>query len=303
MKLNEFWVQLFGSDDSNKEFEQLNKWKSDGELNAHKLQEMVALNKESSQLQSYKAFDMEAALAASMSTIDSETVADEPKTKSSFPSYVYWLVGLLILTIAGISYSVFSNSSKTDIQYASNDQIYSKKDGSEFVIKSGSMLETDEGANHYSLQGEAYFDVEKQEKPLTIDTKHGTIKVLGTSFNVLTSEDLTEIFMFSGVIEFTDLSGSTTKVSKGQYMLTEDSATKVLSDKSSQLFSYWRTETLEYQDADLSNVLDDLNRLYSQNMNSSAKAYQGIRITANFKNSNFEEIISELEVITRLELK
>ena len=298
MKLNEFWVQLFGSEDSKLELEQLDKWKIDGELNANKLQEMVALNKESNHLNSYKTYDVEAAFANTMSNIDSE-----PTQKTIFPTYLFIIIGILLLTIAGISYNMFTSQNENPVQIATTFETYSKTDGSEFVIKTGSLFESNESANQYKLIGEAFFDIEKQSNPLLIETAHGMIKVIGTSFNVLTSDEYTEIYMFDGIIEFTDSKGVKTSVKKGQRIISNNTQNILTEDISSQVYTYWRTEVLNYNDIPLSNVLGDLNRLYDQSYNNSSTEYNGVNITANFYQSSLEEIITELEVITKLELK
>ncbi len=51
-----------------------------------------------------------------------------------------------------------------------------------------------------SLEGEAYFRVERSESPFIISTKYGEVVVLGTEFNLRAREGILEVAVMSGTV-------------------------------------------------------------------------------------------------------
>lgn len=55
------------------------------------------------------------------------------------------------------------------------------------------------------LEGEAFFEVSKNKGPFIVNTDLGQVKVLGTSFNVVSRDDFFEIVCYTGTVEVTHL--------------------------------------------------------------------------------------------------
>ena len=297
MKLNAFFVQLFGSDRSKEDFQQLSTWKKEGEVNAQQIQEMLLINAQTAELKDYKAFDVDAALSATMSQID--IPSDNSK------SWKYWMtlsVAILALAIAYLLYQSFSPSTYTPKTYIANSEIIKESllDGSKIVLNHATSLTYDKVENEMYLNGQAGFEITKQNKPLTIETKAGKITVLGTSFNVISTEELTEIYMYSGTINFVANSGMSYTLKGGEGIICDSDGINTFTSDNRNVYNYWQNGQLVYKNTDLTNVLEDLERLYKKDFSAYKAKAKGLMITANFTDNSLDEILAELAVITGL---
>jgi len=79
-------------------------------------------------------------------------------------------------------------------------------DDSKIQINAGSSISYDEknwsNERSLSLSGEAYFEVEKGQK-FSVQTEHGTVSVLGTSFNIYSRPDGFRVQCTSGKVQVT----------------------------------------------------------------------------------------------------
>lgn len=298
MKLSEFLVQVFGSERSNNEFEQLGTWKEEGELNAKHLKEMSLLNSVSSDLKDYQSFDVEAALNKTIPQLNTSINKTNAYTSTNSKKYIFILIGLLFLSLASIlTYNYFG---QTEMTYIASNSVEENQldDGTVFLLNEKASLTFDERKNQMNLNGEAYFDVTKQEKPLYIGTSMGDIKVLGTSFNVISKDDYTEIYMYSGTISFTNKSDETITISENEGLKVSNGGMQKFESLNKQVFSYWLNRELFYKNAPLTNVLDDLERLFNKDYAELKSQAQDLTVTASFKDNSLDEITQELQVIT-----
>lgn len=116
------------------------------------------------------------------------------------------------------------------------------------------------------LSGEAFFDIEPDRvNPFIIDAGKAKVKVLGTSFNVITSnpDSAVEVFVKSGQVMLSDNSGNETLLLDPGYVGTIDSK---ISDKSLNKdpnYLAWNTGMLIYDGQTLDIVFRDLKRVYN----------------------------------------
>lgn len=103
------------------------------------------------------------------------------------------------------------------IPYGSRSQII-LPDGTDIWLNSGSRIKYDNGFGRHNrnifLEGEAYFDVSRDEKlPFIVNTSEITIKVLGTAFNVKAypDEDVVETTVERGIVQVKSDARSTGK--------------------------------------------------------------------------------------------
>ncbi len=291
MKLSEFLVQVFGSERSKGEFEQLSDWKEEGALNAKHLKEMSSLNFLANDLKDYQSFDVEAALNKTLSKIE------EPAPKKNNRYFIVAFALLLLAAAVIFSYNYFKNTPITHVADAEKIEVR-LEDGTMFNLNEHSTLVFDEETNHMSLKGEAFFDVAKQETPLVINTSMGDITVLGTSFNVHSADGFTEIYMFSGIIQYETTENEIHRLEQNEGLRIDSEGLTTFESDNKQLFSYWLDEELIYKNTPLTNVLHDLERLFNKDYSKLKSQSNDLFVTANFKNNSLEEILEELQVIT-----
>lgn len=302
MNINDFLVKLFGSSNSQEEFEQIEHWKNEGLDNARSLQEMLHINKQTEDLKGYKSFNVEAALLNNMNQLEEESKVDSKKSSNtnSIKRPILIIASILFLSIVGY-FTYTSLSIEEAVFYAETPGTEIIENGSEIHLNEGSFYTYKSTNNFLKLTGEAQFDVSKQDKPFNIETAHGTITVLGTKFNVKTSTDETSIYMHEGVIEF-NKEGEKIQLSKGQFL--KINGEQILStDMNAQVISYWMNEKLDYKNVALTNVLDDINRLYNKSLKAQNVNSDEIFITSSFDGNSLEEIILILETISNVTIE
>ncbi|MEO0558627.1 MAG: FecR domain-containing protein [Bacteroidota bacterium] len=132
-------------------------------------------------------------------------------------------------------------------------------DGSTIVLRPHSRLTRTDGAGRqYQLEGEAYFAVARDEvNPFSVETATGSIRVLGTEFNVSTWSARTSVFVAEGRVE---LASGTDAVEltageaawAGPEGLRQDSAVVA------EAYLDWRTERLVFDRQPARQVADEL---------------------------------------------
>jgi ferric-dicitrate binding protein FerR (iron transport regulator) len=116
------------------------------------------------------------------------------------------------------------------------------------------------------LNGEAFFEIAPdREKPFTIDAGKAKVKVIGTSFNVITNNDnlAVEVFVNTGQVMLSDITGNQNLVLDPGYIGTMDS--KVSEKKLNENPNYmaWKTGRLVYTGQRLEVAFKDLKRVYN----------------------------------------
>lgn len=132
-----------------------------------------------------------------------------------------WLMAASIAALLLMAWWVFStdfNASESSTLVTNQRQIKKIElpDHSVVWLNKNSELSFDANlhrrkSRNVKLRGEAYFEVQANpQKPFRIETPHGLIEVLGTSFNVraLKTEPQTEVQVISGRVALMDKSGS-----------------------------------------------------------------------------------------------
>lgn len=163
-------------------------------------------------------------------------------------------------------------------------------DGSKVSLNALSTLEFNEKIflkdRTLHLNGEAFFEV-KKGSTFTVHTEQGSVKVLGTSFNVNTRNGL-KVDCFTGKVAVKNLTNKEVILTKGKgvhftnsnekkYEFTGDSAIK------------WKSGIFEFEGATLSTVLDELERQYGVTVQTTdeirSKIYNGFFTKDNLENA------------------
>ncbi|MDH5476428.1 MAG: FecR family protein [Cyclobacteriaceae bacterium] len=93
---------------------------------------------------------------------------------------------------------------------------------------------------HITLTGEAFFSVKKTDNPFVIFTDLGDITVLGTEFNVNTSEEAIEIEVEEGNVELKSLGHSLKKeIKKGEKAILKSSKKIIEKGKAEYKHNAW----------------------------------------------------------------
>jgi len=185
----------------------------------------------------------------------------------------------LILLSLGTAAIYMNNSgylSKKITVLAGNDQknvLVSLPDGSKIYLNRNSEFSYRKSfgkkGRDVKLTGEAFFEISPDKsKPFIIDAGKAKVKVVGTSFNVITNnrESAVEVFVKTGKVLVSDNSGSQSIQLDPGFVGTVNSkaAAKVLNTNPNYLS--WNTGYLDYSGQKLSVVFKDLKRVYDMDI-------------------------------------
>jgi ferric-dicitrate binding protein FerR (iron transport regulator) len=199
---------------------------------------------------------------------------------SPFRTTLFRIAAAALLLISMGTAAIFINNhgilSKKDTIVAQNDQknvLISLPDGSKVYLNRNSSFTYRKNFGKHrrdvNLSGEAFFEIAPDaSKPFIIDAGNAKVKVVGTSFNVITnnSESAVEVFVKTGKVVVSDNSGSQTIQLDPGFVGTMNSKTSEKKVNSDLNYLSWRTNYLDYSGQKLSIVFNDLKRVYNMDI-------------------------------------
>lgn len=212
-------------------------------------------------------------------------------------------IALLLITIGAGGYYFLNNRSfSNQIVYSTgNDEknlLVSLEDGSRIFLNRNSELKYKKNfgkkERNVILKGEAFFDIAHDaSKPFTIDAGNATVKVLGTSFNVITANQYSEVEVFvkTGKVMLSDPEKSRSLELDPGFIgkIDAEKAEKTINTNPNYLS--WNTGLLVYNGQKLETVFKDLKRVYNMDIIADDKSILENRWTSPIDNLNEETII------------
>jgi ferric-dicitrate binding protein FerR (iron transport regulator) len=166
-------------------------------------------------------------------------------------------------------------SKKTTI-IAGNDEknvIVSLPDGSNVYLNRNSEFtyrsNFGKKGRDVKLTGEAYFEITPDaSKPFIIDAGMASVKVVGTTFNVITNNNhsAVEVFVTTGKVLVTDPEGSQTIQLDPGFVGTMNSEIHEKTVNNNPNYLSWKTGYLAYSGQKLDIVFKDLKRVYNMDI-------------------------------------
>ena len=192
----------------------------------------------------------------------------------------------------------FSMNEVEQIVLASDSERIEQKlpDGSSIWLSPNSELtypeEFSEANREVELTGEAFFEVARNEQqPFIIHTSQADVKVLGTSFNVNTFEQI-EVIVESGKIAFyTEKKAEYVELKKGDKAVLQNDQKIVKSESVESDFYSRKTRTLVFDQTEMFKVAEVLQTIYRVNIDLSNEEIGSCRLTATFRDQEVNEIL------------
>ena len=119
------------------------------------------------------------------------------------------------------------------------------------------------------LTGEAFFDISHDvSKPFIIDAGKAKIKVVGTSFNVITNnaESAVEVYVKTGKVMLSDNSGTKSMLLDPEFVGTMNSGISGKTINKNPNYISWRTDHLVYNGQKLDVVFSDLKKVHNMDI-------------------------------------
>ena len=207
-------------------------------------------------------------------------ISDSPVRFSFMRSTLFRIAAVALILLGLGTASIYMNNSgylsKKITVIAGNEQknvLVSLPDGSKIYLNRNSELSYRKNFGRHGrdvqLAGEAFFEISPDvSKPFIIDAGKAKVKVVGTSFNVITNntESAVEVFVKTGKVLVYDNSGSQTIQLDPGFVGIMDSKTSGKTVNSDPNYMSWNTGLLVYTGQKLDVVFNDLKRVYNMDI-------------------------------------
>ena len=178
---------------------------------------------------------------------------------------------------------------------------------SEIVVSKDFM----EGTREVTLSGEAYFDIRNiPDQPFIIHANESSVEVLGTEFNVrsIPSENNVQVAVVDGSVAFknviSDMDSHEVVLNGGQYGYMDIEARSIIVEEIAiDNYLAWKSGRFVFEDLKLSQVCDQLNRLYHMECAFNDDELKDIPLTANFSNESKEKTLSVIALTLDIEFE
>lgn len=232
--------------------------------------------------------------------IESTGNVEKDRRISFMPSLLK--IAAMVIVVFGLGWILFEYAApeKVTVASAADQRNIGVKlpDGSMVFLNHDSYLTYPEsfGRNNRKvrLQGEAFFDIAPNAaKPFTIDAGNARVKVLGTSFNVITDNgnDEVEVYVSTGTVMLSSNDGSRSLTLEPGYIgkLSDSKSDSGLNTNENYLS--WTTGTLNFDGERLVVVFRDLKRSFNINIIASDSSINDFRLTSLFENQPHDTIV------------
>jgi ferric-dicitrate binding protein FerR (iron transport regulator) len=186
------------------------------------------------------------------------------------------------------------------VQISTQDHVDSLKleDGSKVVLKAGSQVEYPRGfakdERIVKMTGTAYFDVARDEKrPFEVLIGNEvSVRVLGTSFKVHQTDSLITVWVKSGKVEMSGLSGKIQLDAGEEGRYYTDKHLLVERNKYEGNELAFIKGCLDFRNTPLTEVAHDLSEWYDVDVQVANSSVGRCRITTRFSKENFETTLA-----------
>lgn len=183
-------------------------------------------------------------------------------------------------------------------------------DGSEVTLNKNSKLSYPEKfqdkTRPVELGGEAFFDIAKNsEKPFIIKIGEATVTVLGTSFNIKSSEkfDTVTVSVNTGKVRFT-YKDQKQELEAGEKATLFASVEKIqmINENTMGLDQFWRTRKLTFSGESLQEIVNTLSLAYEKSIELVGEDFSGCSLNADFENDTLENVLQVIALTLNLSI-
>ena len=147
------------------------------------------------------------------------------------------------------------------------------------------------------IEGEAYFEVAKDEgKPFHVLANGADIKVLGTSFNVMTYRGRTITTLVEGEVCLTYKDESVLIVPDRQAEVITETGKILMREVDARNFTLWKDGVFYFENAALETIVERLSQWYDVNIIFNDEALKQLRYSVEMKRyNNIQDLLTKIE--------
>ena len=236
-----------------------------------------------------------------------EILPSKMRTRSFFPTfqprlaYAFTFLVIFILSSPLIYDKIYHVSIHAE---RGSQKEFNLSDGTYIKINAESSLKYRRNFNSESrivnLIGEGYFHVEKGDSPFIVNTKNGSVTVLGTKFNINSRNNMIEVVVNEGAVAFTPIiekqESESITVSKGHYI---DSGSLSPQHIPHPEYPGWIYNKLILNKTNLETVCDQIERKFNVNIKLDSNQLNKISITGVIDAEDLDGVLTTLAILSQ----
>jgi len=259
--------------------------------------------------------DVEGGLHKLKQRIEVDKRNNTPNRPAIFSLLRYAAAAIFIFSLGYFVSGVGKNQAEWQIAETEKSEIksISLEDGSTVTLNEGTYFTFPEAfpSNHrvVKMDGEGFFEISRDEnRPFSIEMEHGTVQVLGTSFNISNDKkaNLTTISVATGKVSFTPTGSSQEFILAANDKLIYNANTqryRKIKDLSPNDWS-WKTKELVFQNTKLKEVIPAIEKHFNIRLSlANTKLADCRNLTATFTETPKMEVLSALKISVGVDIK
>ena len=149
------------------------------------------------------------------------------------------------------------------------------------------------------LEGEAFFDVAKNEKPFIVETSFGDVRVLGTAFGIsaYASESESYTTLVRGKVSVEREGGEPVVILPGEQVVTSKDGKMIKQQVDVEEFVGWKDGIYVFKEKSLGEIMKTLERWYNISVDFQEKSLVDLPFTGNLK--RYDDINVFFDALTR----
>ncbi|MCF8450092.1 MAG: FecR domain-containing protein [Taibaiella sp.] len=229
-------------------------------------------------------------------------VRNEPKGRTIQLHGLSWMKAAAILVmLVGSGWLIYTftggaGGGQMLAQSFDRVQSYTLPDGSMVTLNKNSELSYpahfDGNSRSVVLKGEAFFNITPDKsKPFIIDAGNSSVTVVGTTFNVKSREEVTEVIVETGIVEVMKKQNAVRLQPGQKATVTKDNDAPVTENITDELYNYYRTNEFVCNATPLYKMVATLNEAYNTDIVIASDRLKTLPLSVTFHNESLENIL------------
>ncbi len=313
MKIDEILRKYFLGKQSEEELAMLQAWKLESEENLAAINQLETYWKNYENIKDYKEFDKISAWDSISEQIENpvkEEIEETQKEEAKTIAFPLWKVAASLFIALGAFYFIktgggaeesISQLALVDVEVLTEKAL---EDGSMVWFNAHTKADlsqfTKEKRTIELQEGEAYFEVQSdKEHPFVVSAGDFNIEVVGTEFNVSYLNNQIEIFVQEGRVLV--MNGNRKVYLSAGDMIVGSTAAFSKKENANQNTISWKTKRLEFNNSQLSEVLEDLSNHFQVDITlKEGVDHKNCFLNTSFSEEKLEDVLSELEALFQI---
>ncbi len=286
---------------------ELEQWLADDEQNVKAYNELVAVWKQSAEGSEPPMIDLDAEWRRLRAATATPEVANKKNAVLIWSLRTAAAIALVLISTYLIQMSLFTKNRLITLTSTTDTLSVRLPDGSRITLNRNTKLtyyEAFKGNRSLELTGEAFFEVEKdKEHPFIVNTSAGTVRVLGTSFNVdATRVKEMRLTVVTGIVESHVKDEATsmrfTAGESGIISAFDNNIKKINTINATA----WKDRILTFNDTPFADVAASIDKYFDQDI-VIEEHLANCKVTAEFRNPTLDEVVGVLSEMLSLTVK